>query len=73
MLFALLVNRDTFEDQIIVVLRGDGAWLENWILDAILGHTAFDEFDFHMNPASHFNRTAERNFAIALAKVQVTD
>src|ERR1700733_5646191 len=71
MLLTLLVDRDTFEDQIILVIRRDRRRLEDRILDAVFGDAVLDDFDFQMQPTSHFDRTAEGDFAIALAEMQV--
>ena len=70
-LLALLVHRDAFEDQVVVVDRLDWAGLEDRVLDAVLGHAALDQGDFHVHPSGHFNGAAEGDFTVALAEVQV--
>src|SRR5690606_2082838 len=72
-LLALLVDRDAFEDHVVVVARFDRAGLEDRILDAVLGHAVLDQVDPQVNPAGHFDGAAEGDFTVALAEVQVAD
>src|ERR1700722_3359736 len=71
MLLALFVDRDAFEDQIILVVRRDRRRLEDRILDAVFGDAVLDDLDLQMQPAGHLDRAAEGDFAVALAEMQV--
>src|SRR4029077_11803785 len=70
-LLAGLIDRDAFEDEIILVVRRDRRRLEDRILDAVFGDTVLDDFDFEMQPAGHLDRAAEGDLAVALAEVQI--
>src|SRR4029079_16753953 len=71
MLLAGLVDRDAFEDQIVLVVRRDWRRLEHGILDAVFGDAVLDDIDLQMKPARHFDGAAEGDFAVALAEMQV--
>ncbi len=71
MLLAVLVDRDAFEDQIVLVVRRDRRRLEHGILDAVFGDAVLDDVDLDVQPAGHFDGAAEGDLAVALAEVQI--
>src|SRR5207244_3469995 len=70
-LLALLVDRDAFEDQIVLVVRRDRRRLEHGILDAVFGDAVLDDVDLEVQPARHLDGAAEGDLAVALAEMQV--
>src|ERR1700748_1448058 len=66
MLLATFIDGDTFEDQVILVVRRDRRWTEDRVLDAVLRHAALDEIDLEVGPARHFDRAAEGDLDVSL-------
>src|ERR1700728_1417865 len=70
-LLALLVDRDAFEDQIIIVCRNYLRGFEDRILDSVFVHAAFNEVDLQVDPSSHLDGATEGDLAVTLAEVKV--
>ena len=71
MLLAVLVHRNTFKNEVLLIAGRHVAGLEDRVLHTVLLHAVLDQVDADVNPAGHFDRTAEGDFAVALGKVQV--
>ena len=70
-LLAALVDRDAFEDQVLLIARRHVAGLEDRVLHAVLLAAVLDDIDADVNPAGHLDGAAEGDFSIALGEVQV--
>src|SRR6516162_1178391 len=66
-----LVNRDALKNQVFREPWFDGARLEDGIGDAVLLYAVLDQIDADINPAGHFDRATESDFAVALRPVDV--
>ena len=65
-LIVILIDRNAFEDQVVVIVRCNRRWLEHGVLDPVFRNAVFDHTDFDMEPARHLNATADGAFAVAL-------
>src|ERR1700730_14979339 len=66
-----LVYRDALKNQVFREPRLDRTRLEDGIGDGVLFYAVFDQIDTDINPAGHFDRATESDFAVALRPVNV--
>ena len=70
-LLALLVDRDAFEDQVIVVVRPIGLGLKIGFLMPYFAMPPLISSTLQMQPARHLDGAAEGDLAVALGEVEV--
>src|SRR5258707_672204 len=69
MLFAGLIDRDTFKDEILAIARLHWADLEDWIQDPILRTPAFYQFDTDVEIPRNLDGAAEGDLAVTLREM----
>lgn len=71
-LFAgMFVDRDAFEDQIVVEMRINRRRFEDRVDHAVFRHAVLDDVDLDVDPSCHLDGSAEGDFAVTLAEMDI--